>query len=89
MSDLTDFIARRAPTIAAKLARQEMPTRSAFGECGSDPGVRVALVIGDDAELGRLVRAVVQRDLQVQAESVAEGEWFDREERFKRMGVPA
>ena len=89
MSDLTDFIARRAPAIGAHLARQEMPLRAAFGECGSDPAVHVALIVGDDAELGRLVRAVVQRDLRVQAESVAEGEWLDRADRFDRMGVPA
>jgi hypothetical protein len=75
------YVTARAPHIASRLRNNPVAVRSAFSECGSDPMVHYAMATRDDAELGRRVREIVGRDLLVQAETVAEGEYMDAEAR--------
>jgi hypothetical protein len=58
--------------IARELSTKEVSRRCAFTECGSDLAIYTALVTGDEAELGRMVRARVLRELRREAETIAE-----------------
>jgi hypothetical protein len=58
--------------IARELSTKEVSRRCAFAECGSDLAIYTALVTGDEAELGRMVRARVLRELRREAETIAE-----------------
>jgi hypothetical protein len=68
-------VALSAPSvdaIARELSTKEVSRRCAFAECGSDLAIYMVLVAGDDAELGRMVRALVLRELRREAETIAE-----------------
>jgi hypothetical protein len=58
--------------IARELSTKEVSRRCAFAECGSDIEIYAALMVGDEAELGRLVRLRVQREIRDEAELIAE-----------------
>ena len=75
-----EYIAQRVPEQVAHMETQDVDLRKAFCDVRLDGNdLLAAYRAGDDAELGRLVKALVRKELTDEAEWLVEDE---AEERF-------
>jgi hypothetical protein len=77
-----EYIAQRVPEQVAHMETQDVDLRKAFGGVVLDSAdLMAAYRAGDDAALGRLVKALVRKEL------TDEAEWLVEDEAEERFGV--
>lgn len=80
---LAAYVARRVDTITATLGREDKEVAYALGDVACTPALLLAVRMGDECDIGRMVLQGIRQALRTKAESLAETEFLDREESQK------